>query len=233
MTTTITVPTAEELEDRLSGVDRLLTARRWERAAIVFAFTQPAAPGNHQEPAPPKMSILAFAEKGYAGLASRTAVHRYRDAWIHAINEGWTSPVEPGQQVTLPEKDFPAWPKWGRYEKGEIPTDHEDDDLPDRTDSAAANAGNGGRLQGTVKGVYNRRTPEERLFHHLDTAISSLRKMSLDAVHVTLPIPKREKVFLKIGEIEKWTQETLSIMSPVPDRPDPDWGDDDAAEATG
>jgi hypothetical protein len=108
--TTIQIPTAQEVRERLSGVDRLLTARKWERAAIVCAFTGIGGPRNSPQPPPPKLNIRQFAAQGYAGLTTNKSVERYRAAWVTAIDNGWAVPVEPGQTVELPDQPFPAWP---------------------------------------------------------------------------------------------------------------------------
>lgn len=108
----ITIPTVEELSDRLGGLDRLLTAKRWERAAIVYAFTVNEGPGGSQGrdsdlgfPMPAK----AFARLGFSGLAHHETVARYRNAWQRAVDEGHAAPTEPGQEITLPDLDWPPY----------------------------------------------------------------------------------------------------------------------------
>lgn len=112
MTTTTKIPTAEELKDRLAGLDALLTAKQWERAAIVYAFTTNAGPGGgrtKRNPPPPKMTMREFARQGFAGLTTNKSVERYRATWVLAINRGWAVPVDPGDLVRLPHQEFPAW----------------------------------------------------------------------------------------------------------------------------
>lgn len=106
----ITIPTADRLRNRLEGVDRLLTATTWERAAIVYAFTEPGNARNSNPPKPPKMTLAAFARQGFAGLSSVRTVERYRLAWTDAIEAGWVGEVKPGQEVELPDQPFPPWP---------------------------------------------------------------------------------------------------------------------------
>lgn len=226
MTSTIHIPNGDELADRLAGVDRLLTARRWERAAIVFAFTD--AREDRRPATPPKFSIKDFAALGFAGLASRTAVHRYRDAWIHAINNGWAGPVEPGDEVTLPEEEFPAWPKWGRYEVGELSGAAQTEGAEPEIDDAAEDAEEQStavprqRLSGEVRGDYHRRSPQERLMHQLDSAANAVRRVAVAAATVRLTDPVREKALLRIGELDRWLQEALAVLNP-PTRPEPEW----------
>lgn len=110
----IKIPTADELNDRLGGLDRLLCARRWERAAIVWAFTTiddkgGGSPGHRLKseavgfPCP----VAQFARLGFAGLTSENSVTRYRTAWQDAIDAGHTTPVCPGDEIELPDL---AWP---------------------------------------------------------------------------------------------------------------------------
>lgn len=116
----IKIPTPDELGDRLGGIDRLLTAKTWERAAIVFAYTTNEGKGGRQNPAPPKMTMREFARQGYAGLSSNKTVERYRAAWVTAIDNRWTTAVWPGDVVELPDQPFPAWPS------GAVETEDED-----------------------------------------------------------------------------------------------------------
>jgi|SRR4051812_30589583 hypothetical protein len=117
MTKTITVPTADKLARHLSHVDALMTAKRWERAAIVYAFTTDESVGGRPSTKNPSASeqvhfpvpISAFVKLGYAGLTSRTTVGRYRRAWVQAIEEGFAQPTEPGQPVELPDETEHAW----------------------------------------------------------------------------------------------------------------------------
>jgi hypothetical protein len=129
VTETIRIPTEiQVLRERLSGLGRLLTARKWERAAIVYAFTEPGEIGRGRwyKPEPPKMHIREFAAQGFQGLTTNKAVSRYRDAWITAISNGWAVPVSPGQLVTLPDKEFPAWPYVDLEGSGTVTFERED-----------------------------------------------------------------------------------------------------------
>jgi hypothetical protein len=117
--TTVRIPTRAELRDRLTGVNRLLFAHKWERAAIVFAFTEVGEPGagRWRKPEPPKMHIREFAAQGFAGLTTNKAVSRYRDAWVSAVSNGWTTLAEPGKTVELPDQEFPVWPYGSSFDE--------------------------------------------------------------------------------------------------------------------
>lgn len=105
----IRVPaTINEAMLSLEGIGGLLTAKQWERAAIVFAFTEP---GNGQgartdlEPrteSGPKLSITQFAALNIIGLRTKGAVSTYRQAWQSAIDDRQAQPVSPGDQIELP-----------------------------------------------------------------------------------------------------------------------------------
>ncbi len=69
----ITIPASlDEATERLAGLDRLLVAKEWERAALVYAFTRedrggrPA--GNRAETR--AVSCREFARRGIAGLSN-------------------------------------------------------------------------------------------------------------------------------------------------------------------
>jgi hypothetical protein len=107
----IKIPTADELKTKLSGLDRLLTAKRWEKAAIVWAFTitgEPGRPGKEPVIRQFPCSISEFARLGFGGLSQRDTVTRYRKAWQDAIDLGAACSVEPGDEVDLPNLPFPS-----------------------------------------------------------------------------------------------------------------------------
>jgi hypothetical protein len=106
------IPTEAELSERLTGLERLITAKRWERAAIVYAFTTNVRRRTdlHPEVGFP-VTMGRFAQLGFTGLTSKDTVARYRAAWQLAIDEGHASPTVPGQtDVALPELDYPGYP---------------------------------------------------------------------------------------------------------------------------
>jgi len=163
MTTIIIPATGAELRGRLDPIDRLLTARRWERAAVVFAFTDVGGPRNtpsHRPPAP-KLNIRNFAGLGISGLTTPKAVSRYREAWITAIANGWAVPVEPGQEVELPDEPFPAWP----YVEGATWEDHAV--TSDELVEAARR-----------RGERHRRPLPDRVTGALDSAAAALRRLA-------------------------------------------------------
>ncbi len=73
--------------------DRLLTARGWERAAIIFAFTE-------GDPAD-RLTAVDLPHFGIA-LQADAAIHRYRGFWQYAIDSGEAAAVKPGDQVSEP-----------------------------------------------------------------------------------------------------------------------------------
>lgn len=109
---TVDIPaTLEEAKSRLGGLERLLTAKGWERAAIVYAFTR----DDGRTGRPPKVARTSdflnfgeFAALGISGLRSKDTVARYHRAWQEAVDSGAAEPVEPGQKIiVLPGLEWP------------------------------------------------------------------------------------------------------------------------------
>jgi len=102
--TTITIPkTIEAAKAVLDGLGALLTAKQWERAAIVYAFTEE---GTNGRPAKPRnterFSPVAFAGLGITGLASDNTVRAYRKAWQSAMEKG-APDITPGDVISVPD----------------------------------------------------------------------------------------------------------------------------------
>ena len=94
MSEIIRIPTKAELSTRLEGVGRLVTAREWERAAIVAAYVETHPRGSK------RMSVSDFAKLGIVGLSSPGTVHFYLNRWLDSHNH---IHPEPGAEVELPE----------------------------------------------------------------------------------------------------------------------------------
>lgn len=102
-TTEVAIPaTIEEATASLNGIGGLLTAKEWERAAIVYAFTEDQQ-GKHFDGNPSRLSITEFAKLGITGLTTREAVARYRNTWIEYGVLG----IKPGDVTDLPDADWP------------------------------------------------------------------------------------------------------------------------------
>jgi hypothetical protein len=107
MSTKVTIPaTLKEAERVLGSIEGLVTAREWERAAIVWAFTEEGKGGPRTGRELAQLSIRAFAERGIHGLRSKDSVRRYRYAWDWAMEYAEAKDVHPGDRVTLPDA---AW----------------------------------------------------------------------------------------------------------------------------
>lgn len=99
----INIPASiEDATERLTGIESLLTAQRWERAAIVAAFVRlndgPGRPPGTSNGV--HFSIRDFAELRINGLRSHMTVQTYVNRWLEA-NEGVYP--EPGDAVFLPD----------------------------------------------------------------------------------------------------------------------------------
>lgn len=110
----ITIPTEREFQDRLVGLEQLLTATRWERAAIVYAFTEPSTGGGDQyhrpenQPVSFPCSMSEFARLGIKGLAHKDTVAEYRRIYSFAVKSGAQPIAVPGKTVDLnTEMDWP------------------------------------------------------------------------------------------------------------------------------
>lgn len=105
--TNIVIPaTIDAAKESLAGLDGLITAKEWERAAIVYAFTRDGIPGEggpgRQDGTSTILLPSEFAALGVAGLRSDKTVRRHRKAWQDAIDAGEAEDVFPGNKVTLP-----------------------------------------------------------------------------------------------------------------------------------
>jgi hypothetical protein len=98
----ITIPsTLDEAVTALNGLEALLTAKEWQKAAIVAAFVKPGirrAQGHF-------MTTSQFRDLGISGLRTTDTVSLYAQRWLDA-HEG-VHP-EPGAQVMLPEDPWPV-----------------------------------------------------------------------------------------------------------------------------
>jgi hypothetical protein len=109
MTTIIVPASLEDAVSALSGIEGLLTAKEWERAAIVAAFTRQETHGGDRKSDQVVESPLdrlvprAFAAMGISGLRSDQTVRNYRKAWMDEVGRA----PEPGQEVALPSTPWP------------------------------------------------------------------------------------------------------------------------------
>jgi hypothetical protein len=97
MSQSITIPASlDDAVDELNGIGELITARKWERAAIVAAYVRLDGSGRNARD---------FARLGIVGLTTPTSVTKYVQAWLDA-NAGRYP--KPGATRRLPRKEFPA-----------------------------------------------------------------------------------------------------------------------------
>lgn len=111
----------DHIPNDIQGVMRLMTARKWEKAAIAYAFTKAdsrqeagarkgcpkldnLSPSDMQFPC----SISDFAALKVAGLSSRQSVTTYREAWQLAMKRRKAKAIKPGDPFVEPEMDWPG-----------------------------------------------------------------------------------------------------------------------------
>lgn len=108
-TVRITIPsTIKGMIKQLNGLNVLLNAKGWERAAVVYAWTREGGVGGRPSAKPVKndrFTPVEFAALGIHGLTSHNTVQKHRDAWANhpRTNKG----LKPGDDVILPDEDYP------------------------------------------------------------------------------------------------------------------------------
>jgi hypothetical protein len=94
----------EDAINNLNGIDALMTAKGWEKAALVAAFCEKAKPGPAGDtPDNRRISMTEFADLGINGLNHRNTVSMYLQAWAET---GLPTPT-PGKQCDLPSDPWP------------------------------------------------------------------------------------------------------------------------------
>lgn len=91
----------------LNSIGDLITAHKWQRAAIVYAFTGDDTPGPKTDRGDrgksTAVSCREFASLGISGLRSDQTVRRYRKAWAWAVETDQALRAVPGVAVALPD----------------------------------------------------------------------------------------------------------------------------------
>lgn len=101
----VTIPASiEEAVSKLNGIERLLMATEWEKAAIIAAFVAAEESGGRPKATTSSrfLNVTQFAALGITGLRSKDTVRRYVEAW------GDRAKPLPGHVVVLPTVEFPT-----------------------------------------------------------------------------------------------------------------------------
>lgn len=99
--------------ETIEGVKTLLTARKWDKAAIVWSYVQGQegrggdTRSTNGKSAIGKYTPSEFAALGIAGLRSHHTVREYWQRWQDAIDSGHAQPVAPGDEIVAPDLDWP------------------------------------------------------------------------------------------------------------------------------
>lgn len=106
---TINIPrTVDEALASLDGIGRLVTAKEWERAALVYALTHEGRTGGRRSGTNVTLSFQGLADRGISGLADRKRVAWYHDQWQAVVEAGYAQPVGLGDDLDIPD-DW-EWP---------------------------------------------------------------------------------------------------------------------------
>ena len=110
MPNSITIPsTIDDACEALGVLGKLITARKWERSAIVAAFVRiaPQRGGDPSTNATNRIgfeSPIEFANRGIVGLTTPDSVRKYVQAWLDAHDGKYP---KPGATRRLPHGPFP------------------------------------------------------------------------------------------------------------------------------
>ncbi len=107
---------------KLTKLGGIVTASEWERAAIVYAFTEVSATdGKHLPANSSRMSVSEFAKLGFHGLKSKDTVRKYHQNWQAAIDQGAAMPVGPGDPFVEPDLDYPIVERTAQQAGASVP----------------------------------------------------------------------------------------------------------------
>lgn len=119
--------TLDEVKEHLNGLGKLVTAKEWERAAIVWAWTREGV--NQYESLVSSyqaMTITDFAKLGIINLSSRNSVREYRQRWQAIVDElGDAYAVRPGDEIPPVEK---PWREEKSRDDGDVDSDESTSD---------------------------------------------------------------------------------------------------------
>lgn len=184
--------TLDQAKGRLTEIEGIVTAKGWERAAIVWAFTLQA--NDHVGENPHKISFRAFAALGIVGLRDHGVVGKYHDAWQAALDAGKAKAIEPGDRVEIP--DLP-WPYPSRYEQEHL--------TPERRAAIESVVGPTGPAVGSVARVIDQPSAvaaairaDEKLAAVAEDALSERRIRVVDR-----RIPKGEPIPSLVNETQR------------------------------
>ena len=108
---------------RLTKLGGIVTASEWERAAIVYAFTEVSKPGpksslNNERTT---MSFVEFAKLGFVGLKSSNTVSKFHANWQAAVDAGEAMPVGPDDPFVEPDLEYPIVERTAQQAGASVP----------------------------------------------------------------------------------------------------------------
>src|SRR5690606_34839865 len=98
---TVIPSTLDEVKEHLNGLGKLVTAKEWERAAIVWAWTERKGQGARTDLSNSgKVGFSEFARYGIHGLSKYDSVAYYHDRWQAIVDKyGDEYAVRPGDEI--------------------------------------------------------------------------------------------------------------------------------------
>jgi hypothetical protein len=117
------IPKSFTIPDTIEGVSGLLTARKWEKAAIVYAWTMPQQGTSKQNRRSGLYTFADFASLEIVGLTNAQTVASYRNAWVWAIEQGLAPMVEPGDTIDFMDLGTVGFPPTGNAAYPKSPYD--------------------------------------------------------------------------------------------------------------
>src|SRR5690606_29811775 len=125
---TVIPSTLDEVKEHLNGLGKLVTAKEWERAAIVWAWTHDHVQGQKTCSSCSELNMTesAFAAQGIINLSSRNSVREYRQRWQSIVDElGDAYAVRPGDEIPPVEK---PWREEKSRDDGDVDSDESTSD---------------------------------------------------------------------------------------------------------
>ena len=106
---------------KLLKLDGIVTASEWERAAIVYAFTEEGTPGRHHSANNSRLNFTQFSKLGIVGLKSKDTVSKFHANWQAAVDAGEALPVGHADPFVEPDLEYPIVERTAQQAGASVP----------------------------------------------------------------------------------------------------------------